>query len=49
MPSVKVMDPLEASSSALHLPPEEGINQVIKSEKVINPSKWKYLTKLFLM
>ena len=44
MPSVEVMNPLEASSSALHLPPGVGINQVIESEKVINSSKWKYLT-----
>ena len=48
MTSVKGMDPLEASSSAIHLPSEVGINQVFKSEKVINYSSWKYVPELFL-
>ena len=48
MTSVKGMDPLEASSSAIHLPSEVGINQVVKSEKVINYSSWKYVPELFL-
>ena len=35
-PSLKVLDSVEANSVALHLPPEEGINQVGDSNKVIN-------------
>ena len=36
MLSVKGMNPNEASSAALPLPPELGINQVGKSDKVSN-------------
>ena len=43
MPSVKGMDPDNASSAALHLPPEEGINQVGDSSKVRNSISWQYL------
>ena len=48
MPSVKGLDPLEASSAALYLPPEVVINQVVKTERVIKSSSWKYLTELSL-
>ena len=48
MTSVKVMDPYEASSEALHLPPEEGIYQVGKSAKVINYQSWQHLTEFML-
>ena len=36
MPSVKGMDPDEASAAALCLTPELGINQVSESDKVSN-------------
>ena len=48
MTSVKGMDPVEASSSALHLPPYVGINRVVESDKVSNSSSWKYLTEFIL-
>ena len=48
MPSVKGIDPLEASSEDIHLPPEVVINQVSESEKVINSRSWKYLNYIFL-
>ena len=41
MTSVKGMDPVEANLSALHLPPEVGINRVVESDKVGNSSSWK--------
>ena len=46
--SVKGLDPVEASSSDIHLTSEEGINQVGESAKVINPTSCKYLTKFLL-
>ena len=46
--SVNGMDPVEAISSALHLPPETGINQVGESDKVSNSISWKYLTEFIL-
>ena len=48
MPSVKVTDPVEASSASLHLPPEVGINQVGVSDKVGNYIIWQYLPGFFL-
>ena len=36
MPSVEVVDPVEASSEACRLPPEVGINQVGEIDKVGN-------------
>ena len=48
MPSVKVMDPVEASSSALHLLPEVGINHQGESDKVRNSISWQYLTEFIL-
>ena len=48
MSSVKVRNPVEASSAALHLPPEVGINQVGVSDKVRNSIIWQYLLELFL-
>ena len=48
MPSVKGMDPEEASSADLHLPPEEGINQFGESAKVSNPRSCQYLTEIRL-
>ena len=38
MPGVEGVDPVEASSAALHLPPEVGINQVSESEKLSTPA-----------
>ena len=46
--SVKVMDPEEASLSALQLPPEVGINEVCESDKVSNSRSWQYLTIFIL-
>ena len=46
MTSVKVMDTFEASSEALHLPPEKCINQVVESTKVRNSNGWQDLTDL---
>ena len=48
MPSVKGMDPDEASLVALCLPPEEGISQVGETEKVIDSISSQYLTELML-
>ena len=48
MPSVKGIDPYEASSEDYHLPPAEGINQVGDSAKVSNSVSWKYLTGFVL-
>ena len=48
MTSVKGMDPVEANLSALHIPPEVGINQVVEIDKVRNSSSWKYLTEFIL-
>ena len=48
MPSVKGMDPDEASSEALHLPPEVVINQVGEIYKVSNSRSWQYCTELIL-
>ena len=48
MYSVKCMDPDEASSAALHLPPEKDINQVVDSAEVRNYKIWKYLTAFML-
>ena len=48
IPIVKGMDPYEASSTALHLPTEEWINQVGDSEKVRNSIRWHYLIEFML-
>ena len=48
IPSVKCMNPVEASSSALRLLTEVGINQVGESGKVSNSRSWKYLTEIML-
>ena len=48
MTSLKGMDPYEASSTALNLPPEEWINQVGDSDKVRNSISWQYLTEFML-
>ena len=48
IPSVKCMNPVEASSSALRLLTEVGINQVGESGKVSNSRSWKYLTEFML-
>ena len=48
MPSVKGMNPVETSLSALYIPPEVGINQVGESDKVVNSISWQYLTDLIL-
>ena len=48
MPSLKGVDPVKASSEALHLPPEEWINQVGESTKVRNSKIWQYLTEFML-
>ena len=48
MPSVKVMDRYEASSSALHLNPEKWTNQVGESDKVIISNSWQYFTEFIL-
>ena len=48
MTSVKGMDPDEASSVALYLTPEVGINQVGESAKLINSRSWKYLIDFML-
>ena len=48
MPSVKGLDKIEASSAALHIPPEVGINKVGESNNFINSISWKYLTKFIL-
>ena len=41
IPSVKDMDLDVASLAALHLPPEERINQVVDNYKVRKPISWK--------
>ena len=48
IPNVKGMDPDGASSTDIHLPPEEGINQVVDSAKVRNYRSCKYLTEFML-
>ena len=48
MSSLKVMDPVEAISAHLNLPPEEDINQVDESDKVSNSRSCKYLTEFIL-
>ena len=48
MTIVKVMDPVDSSSVAIHLPPEVGINQVVESDKVRNSTRWQYLTEFIL-
>ena len=44
MTSVKGMDPVYASLSDLHLPPEEEIKQVGDIYEVINSKSFQYLT-----
>ena len=48
IPSVKLMDTVEAISEDIHLPPELGINQVGESEKVRNSISCQYLTEYIL-
>ena len=48
MTSVNGMDPLDAISSALHIPPEVGINQVGESNSSGNSISWHYLTEFIL-
>ena len=48
IPSVEGMDTVEASSSVLCLPSEEGINQLDESTKVSNSNSCKYLTYFML-
>ena len=48
MPSMKGIDPYEASSATLHLPPEVGINQLGESAKLINSRSWKYFTEFMI-
>ena len=48
MPSVKGIDPYEASSAALHLLSEEVINKVCDSAKLSNSIICQYLTELIL-
>ena len=45
---VKARDPAESSAEALHLPTEVRINKLVKSDKVINSSSWKYITEFIL-
>ena len=48
MPSVKVMDIVDAISAAPNLPPEVDINQVGETDKVSNSRSYKYLTEFIL-
>ena len=48
MPIVNIMDIDKTSSAALHLHPEEGINQVGESYKVSNSRSCQYLTEFML-
>ena len=48
MPSVKGLDPLEASSADIYLPLEEGLKQVVERAKANNPISLKYLTESML-
>ena len=48
IPSVKVMDLVEAISADLHLPLELGINQVGEIEKFRNSISCQYLTEYIL-
>ena len=48
MSIVKDMNPYEKSSADLHVPPEEGVKQVVNSYKVSNSRSWQYLTELML-
>ena len=48
MNSVNVMDLVEASSSYLRLPPEEGINQVGYTSEIINFNSWQNITDFIL-
>ena len=45
---MKGVDKVEASSSDLQIPPEEGINQADDIDKVINSKIWKYITDFML-
>ena len=48
MTSVNGMDPVEVISSALHLPPQVGINHVGENDKVRKSISWQYLTEFIL-
>ena len=48
MPIVNVLGQVETSSSSLHLPSEEGINQVVAIDRVSNSTSWKYNTEFML-
>ena len=48
MTSVNGMDPVEVNSTALHLPPQVGLNKLVESDKVSNSISLQYLNEFIL-